>query len=415
MADEASDLLMYGVAAARANSRDEARNYLEWVLRTDADPDQQAEAWYWLSTITDDHVEKRSYLESALAAAPNYPEARRDLAILDGRLEAAQLLEPLSEVRPVHPHVDLQANEIVQYKCPRCGARLTADRVSGNLLCTFCGYRPAHMSQTPGASEVPSAQIREQDWDAAIFSVKGHRWDVPTARTFKCQNCGASVLVPQAQMSTTCPFCATPHVVAASEERELIEPTALLPFILSANDATAAILRWLSGERFAPEDLSRRSTQAVAHPVYLPAWTFDVSGEVRWSGYEVRIEFKHAKMVPTGGSVPLLFEDVLSSATNSLSSDLLSQLQFDTHSLVPYARDLLANWPAEIYSIPPAEASLTRATGRCTARRHRTWSAPALASAEQWRMSALTAPHCPLSLTSWCSCPSGLPHIHTTA
>ena len=32
--------MIYGVAAAKADSRDEARYYLEWVLRTDADLDQ---------------------------------------------------------------------------------------------------------------------------------------------------------------------------------------------------------------------------------------------------------------------------------------------------------------------------------------------------------------------------------------
>src|SRR5207248_8936747 len=138
MDDEASDLLIYGVAAARANSRDEARYYLEWVLRADADPDEQAEAWYWLSTITDDKAEKRSCLENALAAAPSYPEARRDLAILDGRLKPGDLLNPLFEVQPVQPHPDLQPDELVQYKCPRCGARLTAEGPSGKLVCTFC-------------------------------------------------------------------------------------------------------------------------------------------------------------------------------------------------------------------------------------------------------------------------------------
>src|SRR5438477_7937979 len=97
---EADDLLVYGVAAAKANSRDEARNYLEWVLRTDADFDQQAEAWYWLSTITDDPVEKRSCLESVLAINPHYGDARRDLAILQGRIKPDQVPDPRYNVPP---------------------------------------------------------------------------------------------------------------------------------------------------------------------------------------------------------------------------------------------------------------------------------------------------------------------------
>ena len=56
MSDEARDLLVYGVAAANANDREEARYYLEWVLRIDADIDQETEAWYYLSKITDDEI-----------------------------------------------------------------------------------------------------------------------------------------------------------------------------------------------------------------------------------------------------------------------------------------------------------------------------------------------------------------------
>ena len=79
MSDEARDLLVYGIAAVNANDRDEARFYLEWVLRIDADLDQETEAWYYLSKITDDPVEKRKCLENVLAAYPNHGEARRDL------------------------------------------------------------------------------------------------------------------------------------------------------------------------------------------------------------------------------------------------------------------------------------------------------------------------------------------------
>ena len=110
MSDSADDLLLYGISAAKANSRDEARNYLEWVLRTeDADYDQQADAWYWLSTITDDAVEKRSCLENVLAISPAYPEARRDLAILEGRLKTADIIDPLPSDPTDYPGPNLTA------------------------------------------------------------------------------------------------------------------------------------------------------------------------------------------------------------------------------------------------------------------------------------------------------------------
>ena len=48
------DLLVLGIGAARDGDREQARFYLEWVLRDDPQGDQLPEAWYWLSRITDD-------------------------------------------------------------------------------------------------------------------------------------------------------------------------------------------------------------------------------------------------------------------------------------------------------------------------------------------------------------------------
>lgn len=362
MSDEARDLLIYGVAAAKATSRDEARNYLEWVLRTDADYEQQAEAWYWLSTITDDPAEKRSCLENSLAAMPNFPESRRDLAILDGRLKVGDLHDPRFDVEPVVPPVGLQQGDLVLYKCPGCGARLSADGLTGSLVCSFCGYRAQQALSGDIAPQVlaqsPASRVKEQDWDAAIFSTAGHRWEVPTARTFKCESCGASVIVPAGHVSTACPFCGTPHVVQSEAEHELMAPTALLPFRLSAQDAFSAVVGWLKSAHFAPDDLSRTATQVLPHPVYLPAWTFDLSGDLRWRGYTVKSEYRTVTRVPASGNVPIFHDDIIVPATSSLPKELIGQLNFELHDLVPYSVDALANWPAEIYSISPADASI---------------------------------------------------------
>src|SRR5436305_9669065 len=112
MSDEARDLLVYGVSAAIADDRDEARFYLEWVLRIDADIEQETQAWYYLSRITGDPVEKRKCLENVLAADPTYGEARRDLAILEGRLKPEDIIDPMAPVAPVTPQAALTGGDL---------------------------------------------------------------------------------------------------------------------------------------------------------------------------------------------------------------------------------------------------------------------------------------------------------------
>jgi hypothetical protein len=166
------------------------------------------------------------------------------------------------------------------------------------------------------------------------------------------------VLVPAGHISTNCPFCGTPQVIESGEQQDLIEPTAFLPFKLSAADALAAVTHWLGGQHFAPEKLQVRSTQMTPRPIYLPFWTFDMVGEVRWEGHEVVPEYTHTRRVPANGTIPLLVQDMAVPGSKSVSSDILERIEFDSHSLLPYTPDALANWPAEIYSISAADASI---------------------------------------------------------
>src|SRR5262249_38968690 len=76
------------------------------------------------------------------------------------------------------------------------------------------------------------------------------------------------------------------------------------------------------------------------------------------TGSEVSLEYGHPRTKPTSGSTPVLFGDIVTPGSTSVPAEMLELLHFDLSRLVPYSPDALANWPAEIYSISPADASL---------------------------------------------------------
>ena len=125
MAFNATDeLLIRGTGAARDGDREQARFFLDWVLRDNPTLEQSATAWYWLSRIADDPAEQRRCLEQVLAMDPLHPEARRDLALLDGRLQPDEVIDPnrplasltlTGQADPEHDQPDF---------CPRCDAGL---------------------------------------------------------------------------------------------------------------------------------------------------------------------------------------------------------------------------------------------------------------------------------------------------
>lgn len=354
MSESARDLLVHGIAAAQAGSKDEARFYLEWVLHTDSDTGQQIEAWYWLSQVVDDPAEKRNCLENVLAVQPGHAGARRDLAILAGRIASGGGLDPRIPLAPLQPGVVVGAEEVRDHKCPQCGGRLRYDPVAGGVYCQFCGYR-----QGPPAT-TPAAGVAEQDWIATMHAPQGHRWELPTQRALTCRHCGATRTMSSLEVSGACPFCGAAQVIETPEHQELIAPEGLIPFQYDGHAAFACARRWLQAQRFRPRDLDERATFVPPRPIYLPFWTFDVSGQIGWSitinanPYQGRV----GRPQREEGIQPILCDDLLVPASRSLPEVLLNALVFDTRALVPYDPQYLVHWPAEIYRIAMADASV---------------------------------------------------------
>lgn len=355
MSDSVRDLLVRGVAAAKYNDKDEARYYLEWVLRrSDADPEQQAEAWLWLSQVRETPAERRECLENVLAIDPAHPLARRGLAILNGKLKPEEVIDPLQAPQPVAPTPTPGASDVRRYVCPKCGGKMTFASDRRALTCGYCGNKMWEYEAIKAG-----ALVREQDFAATLPTARAHRWQLPTARTLTCQGCGATITLPPLQIAATCPFCGSAHIVTATEVNELIQPEGVLPFQFDAGTAARHIREWLERQRFRPGDLNEAAAIDTPRGVYLPFWTFDIGGEVKWNAMVLERQGDSSRWVPRTGNDLVYENDLLIPASHSLPAELLNDLiDFDTKALAPYSSDSLADWSAEVYRIAMADASL---------------------------------------------------------
>jgi hypothetical protein len=88
MEDYSKDLLRSGIIEAKSGNQESARRYLDRAIYMTSSHDVLAEAWFWMSAVTADPVEKRKALENCLSHDLRHARARRSLAILDGKLKA---------------------------------------------------------------------------------------------------------------------------------------------------------------------------------------------------------------------------------------------------------------------------------------------------------------------------------------
>ena len=346
--DDIRDLLVRGIAAAKANSHDEAKFYLEWVLRKNADHDQFRDAWLWLGRINPDPKAKRECFEHALAFNPTDPEIRRELAILDGRLNPADVVDP-DHLPAMPPSPDAPARRFV---CAQCGGKMSFTPDGNALVCEFCGKRQS-------LTDLDSTLVTEQDFLVTLATAKGHAQ--PTRqRAFACASCGAEFVLAPTTISLKCPYCETAYAIERTETRELIEPTGVIPFAVTLDDALRIELKW-----FRDAGYELRGNPVSPTGVYLPAWTFDVGGDIAWTCLVEEQQFDGMRMRSqtvwrkrTGTRV-VYENDLLVCASHTLDATLLQEVSaMPAKQIAPYDARFLADFPAETYQINVGDASL---------------------------------------------------------
>jgi predicted RNA-binding Zn-ribbon protein involved in translation (DUF1610 family) len=255
-----------------------------------------------------------------------------------------------------------------RFPCPACGGDLRYAPDAVLLRCDHCGHEEPIPDARGGLAELDLRAAERSDLPPGAME---------TTRVARCGSCGAQVEFDAAIHASECPFCASPMVTDTGLHRH-IKPQAQLPFLLSEEDARAAMQRWLGRRWFAPSDLTKF---ARAHRkmdgIYVPYWTYDAETRTRYSGqrgtvyhetHQVSVvvngkrrtqpqQVAKVRWSPVQGSVARDFDDVLVLASRSLPKTYTDALApWDLSALSAYDPRYLAGFRAEGYGVPVEDA-----------------------------------------------------------
>lgn len=335
MSDTTRELLIHGVASAKAGEAAFAYRYLTRMLTLDPDTEELYEAWYWLSVVSLDPKEQRSWIEELLANNPSDARARRRIAMLDGKLTSDEIINPdLSRAAPKPDQID-------RFICPQCGGRMSYTPDGQSLTCDYCNSQNIGSQSRKGSIE--------QDFTLTMATARGHQAPV-TEQTYDCQGCGANFILPAGDLSIACPHCDSTYVVRSEASKEYISPGTIVIFSIDEDEARKALLEWFRQEKF--EDLPRVKP---ATALYIPVWEFNVGGMITWR-YE---RYENKRLIAEVVREPIMQTGILVSALKNTSPILLKSIKdFDLDQRKPYDRSYLANWSAETYQVTVGDASL---------------------------------------------------------
>ncbi len=346
--DYSKDLLRSGIVEAKAGQKESARRYLDRAIYMSGSHDVLAEAWFWMGEVDTDPVERRKAYENCLAHDLRHTRAKRALAILNGKLKANELIDPnhLPAAEEGVRNADAK-----RFMCPKCGGKMSfAPDGSNALVCDYCSS-----NQT-----LSSGSADEKDFVIAMATMKGHGKPLKE-QVFHCNGCGAEFILPPNQLSTSCVYCNSPHVVSLEKTKDLLAPDGIIPHAFDQKKAVQLLIDWVEENKIKPE-------KKVDFPrgLYLPLWTFDIGGVIDYTAEVVEQDEesfmmgkRQTKVTRVTDQYPVLVDDLPLPASRKPSAIFLRLIPtFELRALKPYDPRFLASWPAEIYDVPMADASL---------------------------------------------------------
>ncbi len=242
-------------------------------------------------------------------------------------------------------------------KCSACGGTMEFDPKSGMMLCPYCGAQEEiHIANESFVAE-------ELDFSKADTANSGD-WGTDT-KTVICKSCGAQTVYSAKDIANACPYCGSNQVME-SGSANVMAPGGVVPFNISAQDASLRFKHWIGKKFFCPK-LAKESAKPKAFKgLYIPYWTFDTqtsSGYMGQYGRVRRIQGRDGKTITktdwynTFGQYRQDFDDVLVCGTSGQNELLLTGVEpYDTKRAVEYKPEYLAGFVAESYTVKVKDA-----------------------------------------------------------
>ncbi len=181
------------------------------------------------------------------------------------------------------PLIDEEQREVVDFKCPQCGANTAYSASEGGLICTHCGYYEAPEKPAAGRKAI------RFEFTLETMDRSSQGWG-EARKELACQSCGALTTIPTDSLSHTCPFCGSNEVLQRSAAQDHIRPRYLIPFKIEAEACKQLTRSWMGSSWMTPSSLKNLANIPAFNGIYLPFWTFDATTHANWRAEVGHIE-----------------------------------------------------------------------------------------------------------------------------
>ena len=252
-----------------------------------------------------------------------------------------------------------ERTQVIEYKCPCCGAGLSFGANVQQLKCEYCDNTfDIEAVQAFNESET-QASTENVQWEA----VPRQQWsqeEQEALRAFECPSCGGEILTDEHTAATFCPYCENPTILPSRLGGSL-KPDAVIPFKTSKEDAKAAFLKLCKGKPLLPRMFTREQRLEKITGIYVPFWLYDCSGDLegsyratrvhRWS--DPKFHYTRTEHFLLKRSAEAAFSGIPMDGSTKADDVFMESIEpFDYSALTDFDTAYLSGYLADKYDVP---------------------------------------------------------------
>ncbi len=163
--------------------------------------------------------------------------------------------------------------QVLEYKCPCCGAALPFSQDVQKMQCSYCDTVFAlEAVKAFNEDQVP----REDQWQEPAASAWSDA-EQACVTAYRCNSCGGELITDHQTAATFCPYCGNPTVIPG-RLAGAVRPELVLPFQKTKEDAVSAFLELCKGKPLLPWDFTASHRLEKITGIYVPFWLYDCQG-----------------------------------------------------------------------------------------------------------------------------------------
>ena len=281
-------------------------------------------------------MSEQERIEQMKVSMGNAPAAPADQGMVQNKVIYANVTAPM-------PSETSQDN-----KCPSCGGTLAYDPSTGGLICNFCGK---HVQLETKAAEPGLGYSMEDLQNTSRLRYR------PGVKQVVCGTCGGQFIADSSSISGLCPYCGSNSINVSGDAAGVLEPTGIIPFMISKDEAQNIFKQWITGRRFTPMDIEKNAQIKDLVGVYVPYWVFDCDTYTPYKGKFGIVygsgDNSYTKYHKSEGVCQMPVKNLTLVATGRLQDDYfwknISKFNFDY--MKKYDPALLSGFWSESYTI----------------------------------------------------------------